>query len=122
LPQTLAEDGDAVDAMVLTSVSSYPGVVVKARVVGALRVEQRRGRQPVKRNDRILVVPGKAQRSQHIQDIKHVPERVREEIQAFFQASLLLTGKKVKFCGWAGAEEAWTLIAEAHERYRQRDA
>ena len=122
LPQTLAEDGDAVDALVLTSMASYPGVVVKARTIGTLRVEQRRPGQPVKRNDRILAVPGNDHRSDHLRDIGDVPARTLEELQAFFHASLLLTGKNVRFCGWADAAETWTLIGEAHERYQQRDA
>ena len=121
LPQTLAEDGDAVDSLVLSSQASYPGVVVKGRVLGALRVEQKRPGQPVKRNDRVLLVPANAQRCTHLHDVDDVARRTLEEIQAFFQASLLLTGKSVRFCGWANANEARTLIDEAHERYLQCD-
>lgn len=121
LPRTLAEDGDAVDTLVLSPVPGYPGVVVKGRVLGALRVEQKRPGQPVKRNDRVLVVPVNAQRTHHLRDIGDVPRRQLDEYQAFFQASLLLTGKNVRFCGWADAAETRTLIDEAHERYRQRD-
>lgn len=119
LPQTLAEDGDAVDTLLLTPMPSYPGVVVKARTVGALRVEQKRPGQPVKRNDRVLTVPVNDQRSQHMRDIGDISKRMLDEYQAFFQASLMLTGKNVRFCGWADAAEARTLIDEAHERYRQ---
>ena len=120
LPQTLAGDGDAVDVMLLTSVASYPGVVVKTRALGTLRVEQQRGTQPIKRNDRVLAIPVNAHRGKHLRDIGDVPTRVLDEIEAFFRASLMLTGKNVRFCGWADAHETRELIDEAHERYLAR--
>lgn len=118
-PQTLAGDGDAVDAVIYAEEGSYPGVVVPARVLGALRVEQQRPGQPVKRNDRILVVPASAHRRKQLSDIAHLPQRVLDELEAFFAASLALTGKSVRFCGWADADEATRLIAEAHALYGQ---
>ncbi|WP_428268801.1 inorganic diphosphatase [Haliangium sp.] len=120
LPQTLAGDGDALDAMVLAHASAYPGVVVPARALGTLRVEQQRVGQAVKRNDRVLVVPANAHRQHDIRDIADVPGRVRDEIEAFFGASLALTGKSVRFCGWADAAETATLVSEAHARYLAR--
>lgn len=117
LPQTLAGDGDAVDAVVFAEVASYPGVVVPSRVIGALRVEQEREGQPIKRNDRLIMVPLNAHRRSQTLDIGGVPPRILAEIEAFFAASLMLTGKAVRFCGWAAADEAAELIAEAHARY-----
>lgn len=122
LPQTIAGDGDALDALVLSSVPSYPGVVVATRIIGALRVEQERDGGPCKRNDRLLAVPINAHRCAHMNDVGDVPERVRDEIQAFFDASLLLTGKHVRFCGWADVDEARVLVDEAHHRYQESTA
>lgn len=119
LPQTLAGDGDALDAIVYAEVESYPGVVVSARPIGALRVEQQRDGQPVKRNDRFLMVPTNAHRRGQVGDIVDVPRRVLDELEAFFVASLALTGKNVRYCGWADAAEARSLIADAHAAYRQ---
>lgn len=118
LPQTLAGDGDAMDALVFAEAASYPGVVVPGRAIGALRVEQMRPGQPVKRNDRVLVVPVNDHRGDGLQDIDQVATRVRDELEAFFTASLALTGKRVRFCGWADAAETAGLIADAHARYR----
>lgn len=118
-PQTLAGDGDAMDAVVFAEEGSYPGVVVPARVIGALRVEQQRPGQAVKRNDRVLVVPASAHRRKQIGDIGGVPQRTLDELQAFFAASLALTGKSVRFCGWADAAEATRLIEDAHIDYKE---
>ena len=120
LPQTIGGDGDALDVLVLADVASYPGVVVPARAIGALRVEQMRPGQPVKRNDRILLVPINGHRRRHINDVAHVAQRVLDEIEAFFSASLALTGKNVRFCGWASASEAETIIQDGHAHYQKQ--
>ena len=117
LPRTYAEDNDAADALIYSEVASYPGVVVPSRIIGALRVEQKRDGQPVKRNDRILVVPINEHRCSHINDVHQIPERERDELVEFFRASLAMTGKKVTFRGWADALEATELVAAAHARY-----
>jgi inorganic pyrophosphatase len=118
LPQTLGDDGDPLDALLLTDLGSHPGVVVPSRVLGALRVEQFRDGQPTKRNDRIMLMPCNEHRSEHIREVADLPSRVREEIEAFFLASLQLTGKRVEFRGWADAEEACRLVDEAAKRFR----
>ena len=120
LPQTLAGDGDALDAMVYADASSYPGVVVPARAIGALRVEQQRQGQAIRRNDRIVVVPLNAHRQDALRDIDAIAQRERDELETFFAASLALTGKTVRFCGWADAAEAERLVADAHARYLAR--
>jgi inorganic pyrophosphatase len=122
LPQTLAGDGDALDAVVYADASSYPGVVVPGRAIGALRVEQQRPGQAIKRNDRVLVAPLNAHRQDALRDIDGIATRVRDELEAFFTASLALTGKTVRFCGWADAAEAERIVAEAHARYVGRVA
>lgn len=116
-PQTLAGDGDALDALIYAEASSYPGVVVPGRAIGTLRVEQMRPGQPVKRNDRVLVVPVNDHRGDGLRDIDQVATRVRKELEAFFSASLALTGKTVRFRGWADAAETERIIADAHGRY-----
>lgn len=113
LPQTLSGDGDALDALLLTDLSSPPGVVVPSRVIGALRVEQFRDGWPVKRNDRIMLMPANEHRSGHIKEVGDLPARVREEIEAFAMASLSLTGKNIEIGGWADADEARGLVEEA---------
>jgi len=117
LPRTLAEDGDAVDAIVLASEPTHPGVVVPARIVGALRVEQQRNGGPVKRNDRIVAVPVLDPTGPQPTDIGDVDAAVRAEIEQFFTASLARTGKRIQLCGWADAAEANALVAAAEQRF-----
>lgn len=117
LPQTLGDDGDALDAMLLTDRGSHPGIVVPARILGALLVEQYREGQPPKRNDRIMLQPLYEHRSSHLRDVADLPARAREEIESFFTASLALTGKHVEFLGWADASEGRDLVEAAAQRF-----
>jgi len=117
LPQTLAEDGDALDALVYSDAPSYPGVVVPGRVIGALRVEQQRDGGPVKRNDRIVVVPVHDHRNRAIENASELGSRLLDELEEFFRASLVLTGKQIRFRGWADAEEACEIVDDASHRF-----
>ena len=120
LPQTLSGDGEGLDALVWADVPSHPGIIVPCRAIGALRVEQQRPNQPTKRNDRLLAVPVNAHRRGQVQDVGDIARRVLDEIEAFFAASLALTGKNVRFCGWADAVEAARIIDDSHARYVAR--
>lgn len=117
VPRTLAEDGDGVDAIVFAEESTHPGVVVPSRVIGALRVVQKRDGQPDKRNDRLIAIPIAQHRRDGLTDIAQLPTRVKEEIEAFYLASLALTGKVVHLSGWADADEANDGVTAAAQRY-----
>ena len=108
VPGTRGPDGDAIDAMVVSDFSTYPGVIVPSRALGVIRVEQNAkkggGRQ---RNDRIVAEPVAARRS-----IGVLPERVRNELEKFFLAATLFEGKDIEILGWGSAAEAEALIDE----------
>ncbi|WP_207494000.1 inorganic diphosphatase [Aridibaculum aurantiacum] len=55
VPFTLAEDGDPLDIMVLTDAPTFPGCIVKCRIIGVIKVEQEKKGENV-RNDRIIGV------------------------------------------------------------------
>lgn len=118
VPRTRAPDGDALDLLVYSHAgATAPGVVVPARAIGALRIEQRRGRGPIKRNDRVLVVPADEKLHGGLRSAAQLPRRAREEIEEFFRASLALTGKQIELRGWGGAAEANRIVAQAIQRY-----
>lgn len=115
VPQTLSGDGDALDAMVYSDTPSQSGVVVPSRIIGALMIEQQRDGQAVKRNDRLIVVPIHDHHLAHLADVHDLAERARDELVEFFRASLVLTGKRVRFRGWAGARDAREILDRAIE-------
>lgn len=115
-PRTVAGDRDAIDAMVLSEVGSYPGVVVPSRIIGSLRLTQERG-VGARRNDRILVVPVNEHRWEHVRNASELPRRARDELLEFFRSSLVLTGKNVRFEGFANADEAIEHVLAGAERF-----
>lgn len=112
VPSTRGADGDPVDAMLLWDQTSFPGLLLACRVVGVLTAEQNNKvhRQRRERNDRLVLVPNGAPRSNHVHDIDDVPRRVREELEQFFLGSTAFEGKDLRFLGWSGAREAQHLI------------
>lgn len=110
---TRAADGDPLDAVVYWSGVSYPGVVIQARAIGVLRVEQVNKRTRAReRNDRLVAVP-LADPTATVGDIFELPERVRLEIEHFFSAVVAFEGKELALLGWGNASEAATTAAES---------
>jgi inorganic pyrophosphatase len=115
VPSTCGPDGDAVDAMLLWDVASFPGVVVPCRPLGVLRVEQNRindNRSKRIRNDRIVAVPEAARRQRQLPGIEAIPVRVKGELEHFAVVATGLEGKDVRPIGWGDAAEALQLIAD----------
>ena len=112
--KTLGGDGDPLDALVLLEFPVFPGVVVNVRAVGVLPMEDDGGM-----DEKILCVPAKDKRWEHIQDINDVPQQTKNEIAHFFEHYKdLEPGKWVKLGQWANKTEAERLIAEAKANYK----
>jgi inorganic pyrophosphatase len=110
---TLGLDGDPVDALVLLEYPAFPGVGVKVRAVGVFKMSDEAGSDA-----KVLCVPAKDPRWQHIQDIGDVDEQTKAEIAHFFERYKdLEPGKFVNAEGWGDAAEAEAIIAAGYEAY-----
>ena len=119
VPSTSAPDGDPLDAMLLWDVASSPGVVVRCRAIGVLRVEQNRTshqRSERIRNDRIMAIPVEARRERDIGDISALTARVREELEQFALAATALDGKDLELLGWGDSSAALDLVRASDKR------
>ena len=111
---TLGEDGDPLDALVLLPESVFPGVIVEARPVGMFKMVDEAGG-----DDKVLCVPAGDPRWDHIQDIGDVPQFELDAIKHFFvHYKDLEPNKHVTGADWVGREEAEKVIAEAFERLK----
>jgi len=112
VPSTRAADGDPLDAMIIWDRATYPGVVIPCRLIGLLAVEQNSKRRPGtrERNDRVIAVPSKAPKYNTLKEVRDVESRVRDELEAFFAASVAFEGKDLKILQWAGAAAAYDLV------------
>lgn len=116
IDDTLGEDGDPLDALVLLPESVYPGVTVKARPVGMYTMTDEAGG-----DDKLLCVPAKDVRWDHIQDIADVSEFELNAISHFFEHYKdLEPGKEVTPGGWVGKAEAEKVLSEAIERLKEQ--
>ena len=103
---TLGLDGDPVDVLVLLEYPVFPGVGVKVRPVGVLNMSDEAGSDA-----KVIAVPYKDPRWQHIQDIDDVPQQTRDEIKHFFEHYKdLEPGKWVKLEAWGNAAEAEAIV------------
>ena len=102
IDDTLGEDGDPLDALVLLEEPTFPGCVIRCRALGMFRMRDEKGG-----DDKVLCVPSADQRASWRTDIEDVSEFHRLEIQHFFEVYKdLEPGKSVEGAHWVGREEA----------------
>lgn len=112
IPDTLAEDGDPLDAMVLLAEPSFPGCMVAARPVGVFWMTDEHGPDA-----KILTVPASDPRYAGLRDLADVPAHVLEEIGHFFDIyKELEPGKATDVRGWQDRDAAERAITEATGR------
>ena len=105
IPSTKAEDGDPLDVLIIHDAQTYPGVVLRCKPVGILEIEQKsKGKK--ERNDRIFAVPDRSPLETHLEDIRRLPSRARDELEQFFRATNALEAKELQFLGWHGPARA----------------
>ena len=109
VPATRGADGDRLDALVLIDRPTFPGCLVTARLVGALRIAASSGRVEHK----LLAVPVRDPRFDEIRDVEDVAEHVLRELEHFFDVFRELEGSQVESRGWVGVEEADGVLERA---------
>ncbi len=115
VPQTHCEDGDPLDAIILVTEPSFPGVMIKARPVAMLNMID-----SGERDEKLLCVPVDDPRFEGIKSLKDVPEHILKEIAYFFQHYKDLQGKKVEIEGWEDVDKARELIRESIKMYKEK--
>jgi len=112
IENTLGLDGDQLDALVLLEEPTFPGCVIKARALGMFRMTDEAGP-----DEKLLCVPANDPRLSHLQDIFHLPEFDRLEIQHFFEVYKdLEPGKSVEGALWVGRVDAEAEIVASIQR------
>jgi len=114
IDNTLGQDGDPLDALVLLDVPTFPGCLITCRAIGMFRMTDEAGG-----DDKVLVVPATDPRHEHLRDIHHVPEFDRLEIEHFFTVYKdLEPGKSVEGSNWTGRVEAEAEIQASYDRFK----
>jgi len=114
IEDTLADDGDPLDALVILEEPTFPGCLITCRAIGMFRMRDENGL-----DDKVLCVPATDPRMAHLRDITDVPEFDRLEIQHFFEVyKALEPGKGVVPAAWVDREAAETQIIDCREQFQ----
>ncbi|MDO9379404.1 MAG: inorganic diphosphatase [Nocardioidaceae bacterium] len=114
IDDSLGLDEDPLDALVLLPEPTFPGCLITCRAIGMFRMTDEAGG-----DDKVLCVPATDPRQEHLQDIRHVPEFDRLEIEHFFQVYKdLEPGKSVEGAAWVGRKEAEAEIIASYARFK----
>jgi inorganic pyrophosphatase len=114
IPDTLGQDGDPLDAMILLSESTFPGCIVQARPIALFRMTD-----DGEVDDKVVLVPLNDPNWSHLQQLDDVPSQLQGEITHFFAIYKQPEGKHVEVDGWYPREEALKEIEDARARWRE---
>ena len=116
-PNTLAEDGDPLDAMVLLEDPTFPGCHIRARPIGVFWMSDEKGPDA-----KVLAVPATDPRWTDVRNVGDVPSHLLDEIAHFFDVyKALEPDKGTEVSEWDGRDEAERVIKEAQERFQSGD-
>ena len=114
--ETLAEDGDHLDVLVLVQEPTFPGCFIAARPLGGLDMHDEKGS-----DFKVLAVPVGDPRFDHVQSLADLGGHWLREIETFFATYKLLEPKQTDVLGWHGLDETRQTIARCRDRFRAAD-
>jgi inorganic pyrophosphatase len=115
IPRTLGEDGDPLDILVLSEVSTVPLCLVRSRVIGMMEMED--SGEP---DHKIIAVANNDASVEHIKHMEDLPKNFRQELTHFFMEYKTLRNKKVLVDEFLPADKAMIKIEEAIQRYNSQ--
>jgi inorganic pyrophosphatase len=111
--ETLAEDGDPLDVLVLVQEPTFPGCLIPARPLGGLDMHDEKGS-----DFKVLAVPSGDPRFDHVHTLADISQHWLREIETFFATYKLLEPKHTEVLGWHEIAETRQTIAKCRERFR----
>jgi inorganic pyrophosphatase len=114
IPQTLGEDHDPLDIVVLTQVTVVPRCLIPSKVIGVMQMVDRG-----EADDKIIAVAEKDPSVSHINDVKDLPDYLRAELKHFFENYKTLENKKVIVDEFLSKEAAYKIIESSIDLYNK---
>jgi len=114
IPQTLGEDRDPLDIVVLTQVEVVPRCLISSKVVGVMRMIDRG-----EADDKIIAVAEQDASVSHIRDVSELPEYLKAELKHFFENYKTLENKKVIVDEFLNKEQAMKIINASIDFYKK---
>ena len=114
IPQTLGEDGDPLDIVVLTQVSVVPLCLIPSKVIGVMQMVDRG-----ESDEKIIAVAEQDPSVSHIENVKDLPVHLLSELRHFFENYKTLENKKVVINEFLPKEQAFGVIESCVKQYRK---
>lgn len=111
IPNTLGEDGDPIDVLVLMDEPAFVGCLIPSRLIGVIEARQTEDGKTM-RNDRLIAVASNSRTHKDIKSIDDLNETLVDEIEHFFVSYNEAKGKKFETLGRFGAIKAKHLVEE----------
>jgi len=114
-PQTLWEDNDPLDVVLLSTYPLHPGIMVDVRPVAVMRmIDGGEG------DDKIIAVPVNDPRWEEVKDLQDINKHTVKEIQHFFETYKLIENKVVEISGWEGRDAAIEAVKKSVGLYNAK--
>ncbi len=115
IPETLAEDGDPLDAMVAVSEPTFPGCLIPVKPIALFKMADEEGV-----DDKVICVPLADPNWNDHERLEDLPQQLQSEVSHFFEIYKTLEAKGTRVDGWYPREDAVNVIDAARERWTQR--
>ena len=115
VPDTLALDGDALDALVLVWEPTFPGCLIRVKPIGVFQMADDKGDDA-----KLLCVPLTDPHWSRLNTLDDVPPHLLQEITHFFTVYKELEKKKTRVDGWMSREVAEAVLLDAQKRYPKK--
>lgn len=115
IPQTLGDDNDPLDIIVLSSLDVVPMCLVEAKVIGVMLMQDHGDN-----DEKIIAVSQNDMSLNHLEDISQLPAHFNKELKSFFEDYKKLEKKTVVVEDFLGKEEAFRIIGESIDNYNKK--
>lgn len=115
IPQTLGDDGDPLDILILSEVAIQPLCIANARIIGYMQMKD-----SGKFDEKIIAVAEGDMSVAHVRSIRLLPENFKSELKHFFQQYKALMKRDVIVDEFMGTEAACEVIRASIERYQEQ--
>jgi inorganic pyrophosphatase len=116
IPQTLAGDGDPLDALVCVSEPTFPGCFIEVKPVALFRMRDENAE-----DNKILCVPHTDPNWNEMDSLDDLPGQIKTEIEHFFSIYKQPEGKAVEVGGWYDRDVAVEILEDCHKRWSESD-
>ena len=114
IPRTYCDDGDPLDALVLSQEPVHPLTIVEARAIGVMRMRDEKGI-----DDKIVAVSVRDPAFADYTDQPQLPGYILREVRRFFEDYKILEHKQVVIENFMGPTDAFRIVADALGMYRR---